>query len=469
LQRDAAHVPFVSSGAYPIRGGNAVRPLVDGEPAFRRICEAVEAARRSVWVTVAFLQRDVRMPDGRGSFFDVLDRAVARGLDVRVLFWRHTELERIDPGVHFSGTREERDWLAARGSRFLARWDRAHGRYCQHQKSWLIDAGAPGEVAFVGGINLNQGSIVAPGHPPHDAAGNTHDVYVEVRGPSASDVHHNFVQRWNEASDREAADGLWPDASSQNDLAFPEKASPVAGEVPVQIQRTVRRGRYSDPTAAPGASPFAIADGEGSILDQYLRALESAERTIYVEDQAIGAPQIIEALHGALERGVDVVFLVPLDPNQEMAAGRRQPESRAFFERLGALAAHDHFALVGIAANRGPAAYQNVYVHAKIALVDDGWATIGSANIGNRSFYGDTELNASFWHAPTVRALRAELLREHLGRETHGLDDRAAFALYREIARANSARRERGAPLEGMALAVDPCIYASEASPWRSS
>ena len=147
-----------------------------------------------------------------------------------------------------------------------------------------------------------------------------------------------------------------------------------------------------------------------------------------------------------------------------MAAGRRRPEHAAFFERLAALGRHDHFTLVGIAANRAPGDYQNVYVHAKIALVDDAWATIGSANVGNRSFFGDTELNASFWHAPTVRALREELLREHLGRDTAGLDDRAALALYREIARANRARRNAGQPLEGLALALDPATYASDRS-----
>jgi cardiolipin synthase len=75
MTRDAAHVPHAARAAYPLREGNTVHPLVDGEPAFRRICEAVEAAEHSVWVTVAFIERDVRMPDGRGSFFDVLDRA----------------------------------------------------------------------------------------------------------------------------------------------------------------------------------------------------------------------------------------------------------------------------------------------------------------------------------------------------------------------------------------------------------
>ena len=92
---EATHVPGALRSAYPLRTGNFVRPLVDGEPAFRRICEAVEAGRHSVWVTVAFLEHDVQMPDGRGTFFDVLDRAAARGLDVRALFWREPRFDEV--------------------------------------------------------------------------------------------------------------------------------------------------------------------------------------------------------------------------------------------------------------------------------------------------------------------------------------------------------------------------------------
>ncbi len=458
MQRDAAHIPFVDSGSYPVRAGNAVRPLVDGEPAFRRICEAVEAARHSVWVTIAFYEPAFQMPDGRGSLFDVLDRAVERGLDVRVIFWRHVELEQLDPGVHFSGTAAERAMLEARGSRFLARWDRAHGPYCQHQKSWLVDAGRAGEVAFVGGINLNTGSMVSPGHAP-TGAGNTHDVYVELRGPSATDVHHNFAQRWNEASDRDAHDGLWPDAASHTQLPFPGDASAHAGDAVVQIQRTVRRERYTDGTPAPGGPAFPIERGETSVLDQYLRAINAAERSIYVEDQAIASPQVIDALSSALSRGVRVAFIVPIEPNAEMARARSDSRNEGFFETLGELAKFEHFTLAGLATQRGSGDYQNVYVHAKIALVDDAWCTIGSANVANRSFYGDTELNASIWHAPTVRALRCALLEEHLQSDTSALDDVSAIELFARVARENAALRQRGELQRGLALSLDPATY----------
>jgi phosphatidylserine/phosphatidylglycerophosphate/cardiolipin synthase-like enzyme len=80
---------------------------------------------------------------------------------------------------------------------------------------------------------------------------------------------------------------------------------------------------------------------------------------------------------------------------------------------------------------------------------------IGSTNLANRSFYGDTELNASLWHGPTVRALRAELLREHLGRDNSALDDRAALPLY---------------PIWRAATPSAGCAASdSTASPWRST
>ena len=177
---------------------------------------------------------------------------------------------------------------------------------------------------------------------------------------------------------------------------------------------------------------------EYSIRAQYLLALAAARRTIYIEDQALGAPEFVEALHDALGRGVEVVVLLPVDPNDEMAASRTDPRATPFWERLHTLGDHERFTLAGIARNGDkPGDYQNAYVHAKIALIDDAWATIGSANIANRSFYGDTELNASLLGRanchrtatrPPTRTLRtrhrragrrpcAEALRSHRPRE----------------------------------------------------
>jgi phosphatidylserine/phosphatidylglycerophosphate/cardiolipin synthase-like enzyme len=459
--RDAGHVSPARSGAYPLRCGNAVRPLVDGEAAFGQICRAVEAARRSVWVTVAYVERDVPMPDGRGSFFDVLDRAARRGLDVRALFWREPRLREIEPGSrHFPGDADERRWLANRGARFLARWDRHPDACCHHQKSWLVDAGGPGEVAFVGGINLLATSVVARGHPAwHGEGEQDHDVYLELRGPAATDVHHNFAQRWNQASERNAPDGAWPAPERVDDLPFPAEPSAQAGDAAVQVTRTVRADLYQGGPTTPGGEAFDVAGGETSVLEQYLAAIGAARRAIYVEDQAIGSPAIVDALGSAAERGVEVVFLVPGSPHPAFVEARANPRAAFFFERLAELGRHDRFTLAAIAGSRPDGGYDEIYVHAKIMLVDDAWATIGSTNVADRSFQLDTELNASIWHEASVRALRAELLHEHLGRDTSGLDAAAACRVYRELAQANARRRAAGERLDGLAYALDASRY----------
>ena len=153
------------------------------------------------------------------------------------------------------------------------------------------------------------------------------------------------------------------------------------------------------------------------------------------------------------------MFLVPGNAHPAFAAARKDPRLESYFEPLHALGRFEHFCLAGIASNAGPGDYHDVYVHAKIALVDDVWATIGSTNIAQRSFKGDTELNASFWHRPTVQALRVELLQEHLGLDTTDLDDAEAMRLYRERARRNAAARAEGRPLDGLAFAIDPTRY----------
>jgi phosphatidylserine/phosphatidylglycerophosphate/cardiolipin synthase-like enzyme len=435
-----------------------VRPLVDGEPAFRRICEAVAAARRRVWVTVAFVDRDTELPGGHGTLFDVLERAAARGLDVRALFWREPRMDEFPGWFHFRGSDEERAWLRERGARFLARWDHLP-RWCHHQKSWLIDAGEPGEVAFVGGINVDRESIVSPGH----AGGmpGIHDLHLELQGPAATDVHHNFVQRWNEASERGRADGAWPDARTAGDLPFPGVVSAARGAVPLQITRTVRPGCYTAAVATPGASPFAIAAGEQSVLEQYAAAIDAAERSIYLEHQLFAAPDLFLRLDVALRRGVEVVVVVPRQPLQQVRDARKDPRMAPGFALLGSLGDHPNFTFAGLVAGGG-----DVYVHAKAALVDDAWATIGSANLAIRSFEGDTELNASFWSPPVVRVLRQDLLREHLGRDDVAeLDDRAALRRFREIAEANRERLRRGEALDGLAVALDPKRYAADDEP----
>jgi cardiolipin synthase A/B len=432
-------IPHTPRTSYPIRYGNILQPLIDGEPAFRRICEAIEAAKHSVWATVTFMWAACQMPDGRGSPLDVLNRVAERGLDVRIIFWRpDPETESLKTNA-FWGAPEHFALLRESASSIRIRWDRAQPGYCQHQKSWLIDAGTEAETMFVGGINLNPNSVVAPGHR---GKGQNHDVYVELAGPSAVDVHHNFVQRWNEASERHLIDGRWG-AGSENDLPFPTRVPDRKGNAIVQIQRTIPSGRYSNGHATPDGIVFNIKAGELSNFDQYCSAIGVARRSIYIENQYVAVPEIIECLHQALLRGVEIVAVIP-------AEGKIP-------EELANLAAFDNFTLSGIAGTGDDGKRNPVWIHAKLMLIDGEWGTVGSCNLHRYSLFGNSEMNVAFWDQKTARALLSELLYEHLGRDISGLDDRAALQLFGKIARENRQIFERDDNRwQGLALSLLP-------------
>jgi len=318
-------------------------------------------------------------------------------------------------------------------------------RVCQHQKSWIIDAGAAGETTFVGGINCNPQAVVERGHPE---LASTHDLYVEVAGPSATDVHHNFVQRWNGASEAEDTLGQWP-ATGTDDLAFPTAVSPPAGDSAVQIQRTMPARTAWQPIPTPGGEPFPIQDGERSVLGQYLAAIGAAQRTIYIENQYLAEENIIRALDDACGRGVVAIVVVPAEPDGGSGVDLRALRS--------SLTRHPGFALVGLEGLGPDGVLRGIYVHDKVMIVDDEWSTIGSANIHRPSMHGHAEINAAIWDPFFSKALRVALFAEHLGIDTTDMSGIAAARLFADVATESAATvaQER----RGLAIRLDPALY----------
>jgi cardiolipin synthase A/B len=457
--------PFVTTGSYPTRAGNAAQLLIDGELAFRRICEAIETAQHSVWVTVTFMWPSFQMPDGRGSALEVLERAARCEVDVRIIFWRPDDETASHRRNAFWGAPEHFDVLRELQAGIGVRWDCAYPGFCQHQKTWLIDAGEDTQVAFVGGINLNPHSVVSPGHSvskngvsKNGGEGQNHDVYVELSGPAVADVHHNFVQRWNEASERHTDDGCWGE-QGDSDLEFPTRLPLEHGAAKVQIQRTVHPGRYRDGRPPINGHAFDIALGERTNFDQYCLAIKSAQRTIYMENQYLEVQGIVEELHDALGRGVEVVLLMPAAPDISPTA-YESPERKAFFEARSALGSYSNFTLAGIAVLGADGCRKPVYVHSKLMLIDDAWATVGSANLHRFSMFGNGELNAAISSPDIVRAFRVALFAEHLGLEASGLDDLEALRQFRQISQANRERLLAGNPeWQGLAFSLEVSTY----------
>ncbi|MBK8006845.1 MAG: phosphatidylserine/phosphatidylglycerophosphate/cardiolipin synthase family protein [Gemmatimonadetes bacterium] len=390
-------MPFVGTGAYPVRVGNAVRPLLDGAAAFRAICEAIDGAQARVWVTVTFLWAGFRMPEGRGSVFTVLERASQRGVEVRLLCWRPDEATAELRANAFWGSAGHFDQLRREAPGISVRWDRAQPGFCQHQKVWLVDAGLDTACAFVGSMNLNPHSMVAPGHA---GAGQNHDVALAIRGPVVTDIQHNFVQRWNEASERHEADGRFG-PGAEGELAFPGVIAAACGTTVAQVQRTIHAGRYTASVPAPGHGAFEVARGEYSIRDQYLEAIGAAREYVYLEQQAVSVRPILEALVAAVERGVVVVLVVPSVADR--IHGAAEGRGAWLREARRVLALSPGFFLGGLAGCGVDGARHPVHVHAKLMIVDDGWATVGSCNL-HRYSLEEQRLNVALADPAVVRA-----------------------------------------------------------------
>jgi phosphatidylserine/phosphatidylglycerophosphate/cardiolipin synthase-like enzyme len=99
-----------------------------------------------------------------------------------------------------------------------------------------------------------------------------------------------------------------------------------------------------------------------------------------------------------------------------------------------------------IYARHGPLS-DPVYVHAKVAIVDDTWLTIGSANLNEHSLFNDTEMNVVCRDPEVVRATRLRLWAEHLELpegDIAGEPSEVVDRHWKSIARRERARRDAG-------------------------
>lgn len=440
---------------YPRRAGNLVTPWIDGVPFYERLLAAMRGARVRVWAIVSFIAPDFRFNDGT-LWWDLLDECVARGVEVRVLFWRNPGFFKTDHV--FLGGAKDREFLQRRGAAWAGRWDSsgADRGHCHHQKGYVIDAEEEeGAVAFVGGMVLSTSTLARPGHAEGLAK---HDAFVELQGPVVVDAARNFVQRWNLARMDEEAPP-WPDALRAGALAWPEVVPPVCGESEVQLTRTVQAGCYE------------CVEGEASIFDHYKTAIARARRTIYIENQHPGELTLLKLVGEALARGVQVVMVVPAEPMRAICVAAAEVVALGdgfvghrygpTFRALAELAAYPGFTLAALARSDPDGGRREIYVHAKLCIVDGAWATIGSANLVDLSLLKDhTELNASIWDPRVCLKLLCELVNEHTGEVV--ADDVEALAVMARSARASRDSLMNGGPVLAGCHALDAARYGVE-------
>ena len=452
--------------------GNHIGPLIHGRAYFARLVRCLRELRAGdrLWFTDWRGDDDeVLTPDGT-RLGDLLVELASAGVEVRGLLWRsHSKAIGYHAERHVALAERVNE---AGGEVLLDERVRRAGSH--HQKIVILrHPGRPElDVAFVGGIDLCHGRGDDREHrgdpQPEDmdpAYGPTppwHDVQAEVRGPAIGDVAMTFWERWNDRTPLErrspwnrvrAIIGRQPVRPERIGALDPDP--PPAGAAAVQVLRTY-------PAKTP-PYPFAPS-GERSIAREYHKAFRRARRLVYVEDQYLWSAEIADLYVEALRDHPDlhVIVVVPRVPdrNGTLAGPAHRVGQLEVLHRVRE-AADGRMAIYDLENEPGTP----IYVHAKVVVVDDVLAAVGSDNMNRRSWTHDSECSLAILddarddRAPEdpaglgdgarrfARNLRLELMREHLGVENDDglLDPLEAFATLARSAAALEAWHRSGA------------------------
>jgi phosphatidylserine/phosphatidylglycerophosphate/cardiolipin synthase-like enzyme len=407
-----------ASGEPPPRAGNAVEILIDGAAALPRFAAEIEQARSHVhvagWHVAPWfaLTRD----GNRVAVRPLLERLAER-IHVRVLVWAGSPLPLFHPDREdVDGVRHAFEF----GSRIRFAADaKERPMHCHHEKLVIVDD----EVAFVGGIDLTDYAGDRWDTSAHVARGalGWHDAAAVVRGPIVADVAEHFRARWREVTSEE----------------LPRPKPPErAGDVELQFVRTVPEKLYQ-----------SFPSGEFRILEAYARALRSAQKLVYLENQFYWSSEIAEILEKKLadppRDDFRLVLVLPINPNNGADDSRGQ---LADLLECDAKAGRVLACTLTALGDQGPCP---VYVHAKIGIVDDRWLTLGSANMNEHSLFNDTEANLVTCDQGVARSTRLRLWAEHLQRpesDVSGDSTTVVDTLWRPIAEEQRRLREAGLP-----------------------
>ncbi|MEP3329745.1 phospholipase D-like domain-containing protein [Sedimentitalea sp.] len=270
---------------------------------------------------------------------------------------------------------------------------------CHHQKIVVADD----SLAFCGGIDATEERWDTSDHEPDDPrrvgkdgtlSGPWHDVTSAMTGPAASALAELSRMRWYRANDEELKR---PDISDP--MQWPETLDTDATDVKVAIART--------------EPPYDGSPLTNEIEKLYLRSIEVAEKTIYIESQYFAAEKICAALVKRLEErdGPELVVINPHEAQSQLEDDAMNVLRSRMIERLNAADQGGRFRIYYPANSAG----EPIYIHAKLMIVDDRILRLGSSNLNDRSMGFDTECDiAAEGPGKLIAEFRSRLLSEHL-------------------------------------------------------
>lgn len=315
-------------------GSHRLRLLKDGPQTFPAMLEAIQKARSTICIETYILNDDAV---GREFARALAERAEA-GVEVNLLFdaWGSSVsddflLRLREAGVRVVEFRPVRH--AIQNLKLVRQLTRRN-----HRKSLIVDS----QIAFTGGIN-----ITVDYSTREEGGEHWRDTHLELEGPAAAELQYFFLRTWRKAKGP-----------------------------PLDEPRYSTAGRRPDPAVRVIASD--MRRGRASIRDAYRYAIQRAKKSIYVTN-AYFLPKLsfVRLLCDAAQRGVDVRIMVPgtTDVTAVLYA------TRSIYDRL-------------LKAGVRMYEWNGRVLHAKTAVIDSHWCTVGSSNLDMQSLVFNLEVNA---------------------------------------------------------------------------
>jgi cardiolipin synthase A/B len=361
-------------------GGNVVQLLQGGSELFPVMQRAIAEARASVWLATYIFHLD----EAGHAIAEVLQSAAARGVKVRLVvdgFGSKAMLPQLRQRFALEGVELE----VYRPLDRWAAWLQPGQLRRLHHKLCVVDDVA----AYVGGINIIDDHVDLR----HGRSSTPRlDFAVELRGPVVQPV-----QRLAHAIFMRARLGHeW--RSELRHLAHSER--PVASTLRLLRQL---RATAADPSPADEAAPqppvrvaFVVRDNlrqRRAIERSYIGAIRGARQRVDIACAYFYPGRAFRrSLLGAARRGVRVRLLLQGKADYQMAA-------------LAARVLYDELLAHGVRIYE----YTPAFLHAKVAVVDDRWATVGSSNIDPLSLLLNLEANVVVRDVDFARGLRERI------------------------------------------------------------
>lgn len=305
--------------------GHELELLADGKATFDAILSAIDEAQ-----TYVLIQYYTVRDDEIGQRFSAaMKRARIRGVNVYFLY--------DEVGSYELTSSYKKELIATgvqlapfSGTRSLLGRFRINFR--NHRKIVLID----GRQAFIGGLNVGDEYLGKSGQFSH-----WRDTHLKIKGPAILGLQMSFLEDW--------AFGIADDA------ALPE----------VDWQAVERSGQHEALIVSTGP-----ADEVETCGLTFTHAIECAQERLWIASPYfVPDPRVLSSLQLAAMRGVDVRILLPRRTDNPIF--RFVPY--AYFPDVERVGAKVYL-------------YEPGFMHQKVLLVDDDYASVGTANLDNRSF-----------------------------------------------------------------------------------